>query len=48
MQSVIQCTHYVTGASEQAYIRPQEAPGVTYVPRETIERPDEAFTELSG
>lgn len=48
MQSVIQCTHYVTGAGEQAYIRPEEAPGVTYVPRETIERSDEAFTELSG
>lgn len=48
MQSVIQCTHYVTGAGEQVYLRPEEAPGITYVERETIERSDEAFTELSG
>ena len=48
MQSVIQCTHYVTGAGEQAYLRQEEAPGITYVERETIERSDEAFTELSG
>ena len=48
MQSVIRCTHYVTGAGEQAYLRPEEAPGIVYVARETIERPDEAFTEPSG
>jgi hypothetical protein len=48
MQSVIRCTHYVTGASEQAYLRPEEAPGITYVRREAIDRSDEAFTELSG
>jgi hypothetical protein len=48
MQSVIQCTHYVTGAGEQAYLRPEDAPGITYVQRETIERSDEAFAELSG
>jgi hypothetical protein len=48
MQSVIRCTHYVTGASEQAYLRPEEAPEITYVRREDIERSDEAFTELSG
>ena len=48
MQSVIQCTHYVTGAGEQAYLHPEEAPGIVYVQREIIERSDEAFTELSG
>ena len=48
MQSVIQCTHYVTGASEQAYLRPEDAPAITYVRREDIERSDEAFTELPG
>jgi hypothetical protein len=48
MQSVIRCTHYVTGAGEQAYLRPEDAPEITYVQRETIERSDEAFTELSG
>ena len=48
MQSVIQCTHYVTGAGEQAYLRPEDAPEILYVQREDIERPDEAFTELPG
>ena len=48
MQSVIHCTHYVTGAGEQAYLRPEEAPEIAYVRREDIERSDEAFAELSG
>jgi hypothetical protein len=48
MQSVIHCTHYVTGEGEQAYLRPKDAPEITYVHREDIERSDEAFTELSG
>ena len=48
MQSVIHCTHYVTGASEQAYLRPEDAPEIAYIRREDIERWDEAFTELSG
>ena len=48
MQSVIHCTHYVTGAGEHAYLRPEDAPEIAYVRREDIERWDEAFTELSG
>jgi len=48
MQSIIHCTHYVTGASEQAYLRCEDAPEITYVRREDIERSDEAFTELGG
>jgi hypothetical protein len=48
MQSVIHCTHYVTGAGEQAYLRPEDAPEIAYVRREPIERADEAFTELAG
>jgi hypothetical protein len=48
MLSVIPCTHYVTGAGEQAYLRPEDAPGIEYVRREEIERSDEAFAELSG
>lgn len=46
MQSVIQCTHYVAGAGERAYLRPEEAPEITFVNRETIERSDEAYTEI--
>jgi hypothetical protein len=48
MQSVIHCTHYVTGAGEQAYLRLEDAPEIAYVRREAIEASDEAFTELSG
>jgi hypothetical protein len=46
MQSVVQCTHYVSGASEQDYLRVADAPEITFVRRETIERADEAYTEL--
>jgi hypothetical protein len=46
MQSVLHCTHYVAGASEQQYLRREDAPGVTIVNREPIERPDEAYVEL--
>ena len=48
MQSVIHCTHYVTGASEQAYLRREDAPEIVYVRRDDIERSDEAFTEPAG
>jgi hypothetical protein len=46
MQSVIGCTHYVTGAGEQAYLRQDEAPHITFVRRDEIDRSDEAHTEL--
>ena len=47
MQSVIRCTHYVTGAGEQVYLREDEAPEITFVRRDEIDRSDEAYTELS-
>jgi len=46
MQSVVHCTHYVAGAGERAYLRPEETPEITFVNRETIERSDEAYTEI--
>jgi hypothetical protein len=46
MQSVVHCTHYVAGASEQDYMRKEDAPEITYVNRDTIERPNEAYTEI--
>jgi hypothetical protein len=46
MQSIIRCTHYVAGAGEQAYLRQDEAPEITFVRRDQIDRPDEAYTEL--
>lgn len=45
MQSVIHCTHYVCGAGEQAYLNQADAPEITFVPRDPIERSDEAYTE---
>ena len=48
MQSVIRCTHYVTGAGEQAYLRATDAPEIVYVQREYIDRWDEAFTQLGS
>ena len=46
MQSVIQCTHYVAGAGEQAYLHRDEAPDIIFVGRDSIDRSDEAYTEL--
>jgi len=46
MQSVVQCTHYIAGASEQAYLRPEEAPEVTFLNRDTIEHSDEAYIPI--
>lgn len=48
MQSVVGCTHYVSGAGEQNYMRKEDAPEVEYVCREVIERSDEAYTEIQG
>ena len=46
MQSVVHCTHYVAGAGEKAYLRPEETPEITFISRDAIERHDEAFTEI--
>jgi len=47
MQSVVRCTHYIAGAGEQAYLRQDEAPEITFVQRDAIDRSDEAYTELT-
>ena len=46
MQSVVQCTHYVAGLGERDYLRPEEAPEITFITRDEIERSDEAWAEL--
>lgn len=46
MQSILHCTHYVAGAGEQGYLNRDEAPEVTFIVRDEIERSDEAFTEI--
>jgi hypothetical protein len=48
MQSVLKCTHYVAGEGEQAYLHPEDVAEIAFLPRDVIERPDEAYTEPSG
>ena len=48
MQSVLRCTHYIAGAGEKAYLRQQDAPEITFVERDTIDRCDEAYTEIQS
>jgi len=48
MQSVVRCTHYVAGEGEQGYLNPGDISEIVFVPREAIDRPDEAYTEPSA
>jgi hypothetical protein len=48
MQSALRCTHYICGAGEQAYLNKADAPEITFVARDPIERSDEAFTEIAN
>ncbi len=43
MQSVVQCTHYVAGASEVKYLNTEETPGVQFVTRDEISESDRAY-----
>jgi hypothetical protein len=45
MQSVIQCNHYVAGASEQDYINKADAPEVKFVRRDEISDFGKSYTE---
>jgi hypothetical protein len=45
MQSVIGCTHYIAGASEQHYINKADAPMVKFIKRDEISDFDRAYTE---
>lgn len=46
MQSVVHCTHYIAGAGEQAYLNTADAPEITFIKRDPIDRSDEAYTDL--
>ena len=46
MQSVLHCTHYIAGAGERDYLRTEETPEINFITRDTIDRSDEAYTEL--
>src|SRR5881398_2019905 len=45
MQSVIRCTHYIAGASEQDYINEADAPEVKFVRRDEISDSGKSYTE---
>jgi hypothetical protein len=45
MQSVIHCTHYIAGAGEQAYLNKSDAPEITFLNRDFIDRSNEAYTD---
>ncbi len=47
MQSVLHCTHYIAGAGEQDYLKTDETPEVTFVTRDAIELPEEAYVEFN-
>jgi hypothetical protein len=46
MQSVLHCTHYIAGAGEQAYLNKADAPDITFLQRDPIDRSDEAYAEV--
>ncbi len=46
MQSVLHCTHYIAGAGEQAYLRVEDAPDITFVARDEIDLSSEAHAQL--
>jgi hypothetical protein len=46
MQSVVHCTHYVAGLSEQDYLNKADAPEINFMTRDNIEQADEAYIEL--
>ena len=46
MQSVLHCTHYIAGAGEQAYLKLADAPEITFLTRDPIDRSDEAYTDV--
>jgi len=43
MQSVIHCTHYISGIGENEYLKKENFPEVAFITREEIERSDHAY-----
>ncbi len=46
MQSVVHCTHYVCRRQRAGLSAQEEAPEITFVKRDKIDRSDEAYTEI--
>ncbi len=47
MQSALHCTHYIAGLGERAYLSTSQAPDITFVDRDLIENPNEAYPFIS-
>jgi hypothetical protein len=47
MQSIVHCTHYVTGAGEGQYLKRDEAPDIEFVERDPIDRSDESYVDYA-
>jgi hypothetical protein len=47
MQSVVHCSHYISGAGEKDYLRPEKTPEIHFINRDPIDRSDEAYTEIA-
>jgi hypothetical protein len=47
MQSVVNCSHYVLGASEMDYLRLEKTPEINFINRDPIDRSDEAYIEIA-
>lgn len=43
MQSVLHCTHYITGLGEGNYLKKEDSPEVTFVNRDIIDNSDYAY-----
>ena len=48
MQSVIHCTHYIAGMGEIAYLNTHQAPEITFVSRDPIDKSNEAYTQIES
>lgn len=47
MQSVVRCTHYVTGEGEIQYLNQSETPEIQFIKRDFIERSGDAYAECT-
>ena len=46
MQSIVECTHYVTGEGEIKYLNQSDTPEIEFIKRDFIEKSGDAYAEL--
>ena len=47
MQSVVNCTHYIAGAGEMAYLNMSETPAINFVARDSINDSNSAYVDCA-